>query len=263
MANNRLISTFTLTTANRRLVGSYDGGAATNIDVAAGTYRWSCNAAAYDFAAALDAALVAAFGGTWTVQVEGVDASDASIANGRPKIICANGHTFSLLLSHVNMTMDPGIVGGGSAPYAATGVNLIMPYVHRYGWYPQTDAEEDLPDVVVRTNHVYYSDFTRSGTDWGEYGDIRLAWRARPSYLVRMAAATDGSRDPTVAYLTLGDPSCTMARFVADLARNVASVVLLPRYHVRGDRAWAVCAARGQSLLRATDRPVLDRTTCG
>jgi hypothetical protein len=228
-----MISTFTITAGlNDRIVVTHSGTDYV-VTLTAGTYKWSDDGTASDFALMLDTVLEA--GGswappravmTWSVDIVGKGVTPAGYADGRI-YYTASIVNFTFKTTSASWTLDPRVLGlrSGTDYASANGPGydyLYSPDVHRYGWYPQTDAEEDLPTLWPSVETVTYSNQSRSSVDWGEYERGVFAWRARPSYLIRIKAAADATRDPTRDYLTLGDLNCALERFLIDLIRSVS-----------------------------------------
>jgi hypothetical protein len=218
MTRSRLISSFEITATDKVLYVSYNGGADTAVTLTEGTYYWNCDGAADDFAAMLKARLEATFGGTtWTVQITGVNHVDATVCSGRV-VISEAAQNFELVMTHASWTVDPRILGWiGTADEASAGKELTSDWVHRYGWYPQTQPVED----VIKTVSANVVDFSttryRSGVTWGRHESASIAFDVIPSALVRIEAAADATRTAEVL-VTTGDLNCPFERFVLDLA---------------------------------------------
>jgi len=228
MTNSRLTSSFTLTAATNRMRCTYNGGSATNVDIDLATYgptfHWSCDGTTADFATALKAALETAFGGTtFTVKVYNVNSASATYGDGRIKITgAAQDFTFEWLTEAANITIDPHILGfSGLADADSASKNLNSPWVHRYGWYPQSDAVEDLIRKVANTSVSFSSARYRSGVDWGEWETIGLAFDHLNSTFARTAAAADSARNASLG-LTVGDLNCSFEAFGLDLCRHAS-----------------------------------------
>jgi hypothetical protein len=203
---------------------TYNGGAATDVDVAVGTYHWGCDGGATDFAVALKSALETAFvATTFTIKIYNVNSASTTYGDGRIKITeAAHDFTFEWLTETAYINFDSRILGfSGLADADSTAKNLNSPWVHRYGWYPQTDPVEDLIRTVANTSVTFSSARYRSGVDWGEWPTIGLAWDHLNSTFVRTAAAADSARNANLG-LTVGDLNCSFERFGLDLCRSAS-----------------------------------------
>ena len=149
MGESRLLQPFTLAAPNNvlRVLSSTYG--TFDVTLTPGTYRHTPT-----FLAMLKTRLEADIAGsTWTIEIAGVT-TIAGVGSGRIRYTIDAG-TFSFLFDHANTTIDAGTgIGTGvlgwplaynSAPAASTASVLISDWVHRRGYYPQTDPVDERP----------------------------------------------------------------------------------------------------------------------
>lgn len=225
MANSRLLTRVTLTTADDdiKATHSVDGAATFSISTST-SYYLSTDNAADDLYKAIETAIVAAFASisTCTIAIYGVDATSASRADGRIKVTIDSGDlTFNF--TDVAFTMSARIFGfDGTADESTTSSTLDSDFVHRYGWYPQRDPIDDEPGDVTSDNSVSRAtDRTISVVTTGgaDYDSGTLQFEQVPAALVRTKSATNSTRVGNVN-TTINDPNCSFEAWVADSKTN-------------------------------------------
>ena len=176
-----------------------------------------------DFGKRLEEKLEAQFpAGTWTVQINGVDVTDATKWQGRVKYGCGVG-TCVFNLGHADSTLDYRILGLPRDNNTFSSQVLWSDWVHRFGWYPELDPTADLPSLAIDVEAVYSSAGYVSIQDWGEFVEGSYSFSDVQSYFVRHYAAADSVRVSGTGG-TAGDPNSNVERFVADIARSVGIV---------------------------------------
>jgi hypothetical protein len=220
MTTSRLISGIRVQTLiNDQIVVNYNGGGATPVTIPAGIYYWSCDGAADDFATVLQTALLAEFGGTWTVAVLGIVIASSAfgVCDGHTYIYEDNNN-FVLCMTDADWTLDPRILGySGSADATAVDGYVVSEWVHRRGWYPQTEPIESIIRIVGNNAVETSSSKYLAGVSWGEFATRQLAFDCLPGALVRVAAAADAVRATDPGVVT-GDLNCAWECFATDLA---------------------------------------------
>lgn len=224
----RLISSFTLDSTNNTLRFVQDpNGTPSNQDlvVTTGGTRWHSDDAdaSSDILDDLVQEASNELSLTLTVDIQGIGAAEADTAEGRIKItMAADADDWEIDWSA--STLDPRIFGFRSTSsnsfFAAAGGSVVSPDVHRYGWYPQREADEDHGQLKGRNFTELSTGGYPDGVDWPEFTAQPLSFGYVPSPLVRVAAAADSTRNPTDYDLTLGDLNCAWERFCRDVCAD-------------------------------------------
>lgn len=227
MANARMLSSFVLTAGTDNVVRVTANGQAEDLSIAAATYYTSDDGTAADFVDALATAFATHTQiTTCTVDVVGVGVTSTTYAEGRLKIVC--DLSFTIHMGHANTTIDPRIIGFETAigGISSTGVTLYSDHVHRYGWYPQIDAEYCAPAGKVRSVVSHTRGRYAEGVVYEEYEALDgLEFSHIHDPLVRIDGTADASA--TDLLLTQGDINASWERFARDCATDLDREVRL------------------------------------
>mgnify|MGYP004447923673 CR=1 FL=1 len=166
MANNcRFLSRFYLEDGEDKLRIDYSESGAIDLTFTEGDYWWSLDDSeeegALDFAKQLKDKLdTAAPAGTWTVQIVGVNYTDADAALGSIRLSVDLG-TFNYdWEDEVNTTVDPLIFGYATeSDNPDPAVAIISPYGARYQWCP----DQPVWDDAAVTRNIQLSQSMTSG----------------------------------------------------------------------------------------------------
>lgn len=224
---SRLISSIIVPATANVARMAYDGGATVDVTIPAGTYYWSCDDAADDFALALKTAMDAACVGVFSVDVCGVDGNPATVyGEGRVVIDDSGGGApWRWMTADAGFTLDARILGyvPGAAAVAAAATQY-SPHVHRYGWYPQTVPMQAITARIIPAAWTYYSDGRRAGHVWSDADGrktIDLRYDLLPAVMCRIDAAADSDYGAADYLLTAGDLNCAWERFALDCSSEV------------------------------------------
>lgn len=193
--------------------------------IPAGTYYHSDDGVAADLVEAFEDQLQTAAGSAnLTLRILGVGvAASATRASGRLQFVYTTGSTVTIDWDHAGTTIDPAWLGYDTAVTGtqafAPSSTTYSPYVHRYGWYPQTDAEEDPVTRTLRNHVAFTTGGYRSGISWGEDKRLHLAFDMRPAALVEIDQGAIATRAADVL-ATQGDPHIAFERWALDCAAN-------------------------------------------
>lgn len=222
MTEARLIRSVTVGSTNKGIrIGS------TTYSLTEGVYYHSDDGTASDLIEAIEDVLQTALGGsTLTVHIIGVGvAASPTLASGRVQFVHSSGATQVIDWDHAGTTINPAWLGYDEAVTGTLSIAVgttNSPYVHRYGWYPQTDAEEDVTPRTLRNHVAFTSGGYRSGIPWGEDQRINLAWDMRPCALVEIDQAKIATRAADVK-TTQHDPHIAFERWALDCAAEAAA----------------------------------------
>jgi len=224
MANGRLIRRFTLDSSNKTIRATTATEGLTNLHLAEGSYYMSDDgsvvAGSVDFITVFVALLEIAFPTStgWTVDIYGVGTSSSSVAEGRLKIV-SGLEAITFHFSDSLNTFDPRILGFPAGADTASATTHISDHVHRYGWYPQTNAAQWTPYSVPNSTVDFTTGGYLDGVDWGETDTIEALFDNVGSPLVRTGAANI-SGVASIWNLTTGDVNSSWERFAVDAARD-------------------------------------------
>jgi len=225
MAGCRFLSSFTLDSTNNGIRVDANENAE-SLTVTAGTYYWSLDdsvtAGALDFGKALEDALethtdIAA--SDVTITIYGVDATDATMADGRVKYVTV-GNEITFDFTNDNATLDPRILGFiGTDDKSTSSGTLNSDGVHRYGWYPQIEASDVISDRRSRGSAPYTSGGYVDPLFWGVDRMVIVGVPARPPALIREDAVVGDAA--TAVLTTTLDPNIAFESWAIDLANDV------------------------------------------
>jgi len=195
MANSRLLTSFTLDDDNNDLRFEANSTEQT-VTVATGTYYHSDDDSASDFIDVLETALEThAQVTTALVEIIDVGLVDATRAPGRLKFTITTTTNAQFVFSHAESTIDPRLLGfpddgTDSSNYLVSSGTAVgrSSWVHRYGWYPQIDADLHVTDRRLRNSVEMSSGGYISGLPWGTDQLVALAFPSRRPALVRQDA---------------------------------------------------------------------------
>lgn len=225
----RLLSSFVITAGvNDILKITQDpGGSPSTQDLTfdPGTYFLSDDGASDDFIADVVQQLNDVTSETWTVDIQGIGASEASTAEGRVKITYVGGaDDWDIEWDHAGTTVDPRILGflttSADSSFLAAGGSVVSPHVHRYGYYPQLAANDDTVFTRQRGATQYGSQGKPAHRTWGaEYEWMRLVVSAVARPFVHVFGAED-SATATAHDLTQNDLNAAYERFGLDVGAD-------------------------------------------
>ena len=218
MADARVISQFTLTSGVDNVLVVNLGASDINATIAEGSYYWSLDDEADDFAVALKAALDTATSLTWTVNIVGVDVSNPTLSDGRVKLSVSSGD-FTLVLDSGDFTLDPRILGWSeesSNPSSASGLKY-SDYNHRYGFYPQTPVyDAGAPRATVTASQEVTTGGYIDNVFWVSLDSATWRFEYVAAALASEACGSDSER-ATRAKLEIEDPNAAFDIFFGDL----------------------------------------------
>ena len=231
MPNARMISSVVLTSGVNNVIRITANAVAEDRTITAAadgtTYYMSDVGGATDLVAALATAIASHNHiGTCAVDIVGVGVTSALYAEGRLKFDC--DVDFTIHWGHANTTFDPRIAGfgAGAGNESSTSTVLWSSYCHRYGWYPQIDAEYCAPSGKVRSVVEHTRGRYAEGVVYEEYEALDgLEFSHIHDPLVRIDGTADASA--TDLLLTQGDTNASWERFARDCATDLDREVRL------------------------------------
>ena len=224
MADCRFLSRFALTADDKKLRIDHSGDGELNLVLDEGSYYWSLDedetAGQLDFAKQLKDALDDASSATWTVEIVGVDHTDATKPQGSIRLSVSSG-TFQIKWSDTSdSTLDPRIMGeaeGNTTDKPAVAASsYVSPFVARYTWVPRVPIWDTSP---MMKNLVMSQQITSAGyIDTVHFASIEKSrWTVQfvQAALVSAACAEEDSR-AEAAGITVEDPNCSFESWYID-----------------------------------------------
>ena len=230
MPNARLLSSYVLTSGSNNTIRVTANASTQDLPITAAaegtTYYMSDEGGADDLVAALAAAIASHTQiGTCVIDIIGVGVNSLVYGEGRLKINCDVDFTLAL---DANTTIDHRVLGfaDSAGNKASTSTILYSDYVHRYGWYPQIDAEYCAPSGKVRSVVEHTRGRYAEGVVYEEYEALDgLEFSHIHDPLVRIDGTADASA--TDLLLTQGDTNASWERFARDCATDLDREVRL------------------------------------
>ena len=217
MASARVISEFTIDSTNKAIVLDAGAGDVT-ATIAEGSYYWSLDDEADDFAKVLKTALDAATSKTFTVNIVAVDVSNPTLSDGRIKLSINTGD-FTLKLDDAATTLDPRVIGwseDSSNPTSASSL-LYSDYNHRYGFYPQVQVyDADVPRATVTASQETTTGGYIDSVFWVSLDSARWRFEYVAAALASAACGTSSTRADRVN-LEPEDPNAAFDIFFGDI----------------------------------------------
>lgn len=224
MANNcRFLSRFALSGTTNKLRIDYSGeGSPVDLEFAEEDYFWSLDnetgAGKLDFAKELKDLLDDGTSpATWTVEIVGVNHTDASEALGAIRLSVSTGTFTYDWEDSTNTTIDPRIFGYGESPSnPSAAAAIVSPYGHRYGWLPNAPTYDNS---AARREMVLSQSTTTGGyIDTVHWTTIdRVVWKVE--FVLAARVSLDCAFDPAraaAAGMAQGDPNSPWERFYLD-----------------------------------------------
>lgn len=242
MTGSRLISTCHVATGADTVVITV-GATTFSASISSGDYYHRDDGSADDLCVVLQTAIsvnaaAAGVGPNWLVYIHRCDVrgigSYASTSYAPGRIVIEHDSAFSLRRTSGSWTLPHRVLGQISTsdqnsvnPSGSVHV-CLSPHVHRYGWYPQDVAMQDLTRRVVDVHAQYSSDRRLSRVCWSDedgHLTIGLEYDQIHRALVRIDACTSAAA--AEMGLTAGDPNCGFERWGMDCSTSLDC-----------DRAW-------------------------
>lgn len=207
-----------VTLASYALRVNYDGGGATTVSLTDGTYWHSCDDSGTDLLAHIEARLAAVVGGTWGLEVNGVDFANSAHPYGAIRV--TSDADFILVASSGSWTLPDRVLGmpSGTGDLSSSSSVLWLSHVHRYGYYPQPTPMTDR--LAPQKRRVVLRQTRLSGVPdsevVGTMDAIECEWQQVHSARVRLRYAAD-SDWATAAGLAAGDENAPFESFALDI----------------------------------------------
>lgn len=237
MANSRLITSFKLydgtgaqpANDTLRVTHSILGTVLVTLTSSAdGTEYWhSDDGTSNDFLEELRSKISAAYAGArvWAVDINGVGHTTPNTSQGRIRV-AVNSGSFDFVMGHATSTIDPRILGWGEGEgtQSSFGSVLFSDREHRYGWYPQLYAVEDLLEFGLDNAVVHSTSGAVDGQPWQEFEEMVLTFDIVAAALARIHAAMDSTRaalaEMETTTTTTPQINGSFERWVLDLASD-------------------------------------------
>ena len=224
MADCRFLSRFALGADDKAIRIDHSDDGELNLVLDEGDYFWALDddttAGQLDFAKQLKDKLDAASSETWTVELVGVNYTDAAEAQGSIRLSVSSG-TFQIMWSDTSdSTLDPRIMGeaeGNTTDKPAVAASsYVSPFVVRYTWVPRVPLWDISP---MTTNLIMSQQITSAGyIDTVHFASIeKSTWTVQfvNSALVSTACGEEDSR-ASAAGLTVEDPNASFEAWYID-----------------------------------------------